>query len=73
MLSKPVEKKKPVTIQMLNLMFDNMFIEGNLKNQRTIYTCLISYAGFLRSEELLHIRRRDIRISDKYVFVFGVQ
>ena len=42
----------------------------NLKNQRTICACLIAYAGFLRSSELLNIRLSDIVIDSSHLSIF---
>ena len=69
-LSNPVVKKEPVTIQMLSNMFDKLFTWGCVKNQRTICACLIAYAGFLRSTELLNIRRGDIVINLSHMSIF---
>ncbi|XP_069114860.1 uncharacterized protein [Argopecten irradians] len=69
-LARPVIKKEPVTIRMLSDMFDFLFMEGNSKNQRIICASLLGYAGFLRSEELLKIKRSDIVIDSTHMRVF---
>lgn len=69
-LARPVIKKEPVTIRMLSDMFDFLFMEGNSKNQRIICASLLGYAGFLRSEELLKIKRSDIVIDSTHMCVF---
>ncbi|ESP03435.1 hypothetical protein LOTGIDRAFT_171372 [Lottia gigantea] len=69
-LSRPIVKKRPVTVQMLTDMYKRLFSFNNLKNQRIIALCLLSYAGFLRSVELLNIKRSDIVINDTYLAIF---
>lgn len=55
---------------MLADMYDRLYSEGNVKNQRVICACLLGYAGFFRSEELLKIRRSDIHIDSMHMSVF---
>lgn len=62
-LARPVINKEPETIKMLSDMFYSLHSEGNVKNQRIICACLVAYAGFLRSEELLKTKRSDILID----------
>lgn len=58
-LARPVNKKQPITPELLTSMFGKLYEPENLFNQRTIAMCLLSYAGFLRSSELLKIERSD--------------
>ena len=69
-LSNCIVKKEPVTVKMLGDMFDRLYEFYNLKSQRTICACLIAYAGFLRSAELLNIRRSDIVIDSSHLSIF---
>ena len=69
-LGKSVRKKEPITIALLSKMYKALFEERNLKNQRTICACLLAYSGFLRSEELLKLRRSDILFHTEYMSVF---
>ena len=69
-LSKCVVKKEPVTVDILLKMFNSLYCEKDMKNQRTICACLLAYAGFLRSDELLKIRRSDIIFHDTYINIF---
>ena len=59
-LSVPKRRKEPIDSDMLRKMYSKFFQEGNLSNQRIICACLIAYAGFLRSSELLNIRCSDV-------------
>ena len=69
-LSRAVVKKEPITIKILNDMYDRLYQYGNLKNQRSICACLLAYAGFLRSEELLKIRRSDLVFENSHLAIF---
>lgn len=69
-LSRPVKKKEPMTIELLTKMYKCLYSEGDVKQQRTICACLLAYAGFLRSSELLNLRRCDILINPVYMSVF---
>lgn len=69
-LSKPVNKKEPMTVDLLQKMYSSMFQTRNVMNQRFICICLISYAGFLRSAEVLKLRRSDICIYSNYMSIF---
>ena len=51
-------------------MYVSLYQEYNIKNQRMICACLLAYAGFLRSEELLRLRPTDIRFNSVYMNVF---
>ena len=62
-LAKPVQKKEPITSELLAKMSHTLYRPGNIKNQRTICACLLGYSGFLRSEELLKLK--TFRYFDK--------
>ena len=51
-------------------MYNTLYSEGNVYNQRTICACLIAYSGFLRSNELLGIKRSDIVIDTSHMSIF---
>ncbi|XP_060076462.1 uncharacterized protein LOC132556091 [Ylistrum balloti] len=69
-LAKPVVKKKPMTVDLLLSMYKSKFSVGNLKNQRIRCACLLAFAGFLRSDELLRIRVCDVMFASAYMSVF---
>ncbi|XP_071131746.1 uncharacterized protein [Mytilus edulis] len=69
-LSVPIKKKEPITPDMLSQMFDRLYCENNLYNQRTISACLLSYSGFLRVSELLNLRTCDIQFFLSHMSVF---
>ncbi|XP_033752191.1 uncharacterized protein LOC117335995 [Pecten maximus] len=70
LLAKPVKKKQAVTISILQNVYDKVFDKNNLYNQRTITMCLLSYAGFMRSAEVLALRRSDIQIRASHMEIF---
>lgn len=69
-LSRPIKKKEPMTIELLTKIYSSLYSEGDVKHQRTICACLLAYAGFLRSAELLKLRRCDISLNPVYMSVF---
>lgn len=69
-LAKPVNKKEPMTVELLQKMYIGLYQERNIMNQRTICICLMSYAGFMRSAEVLHLRRSDIMFFNTYMCIF---
>ncbi|XP_076105607.1 uncharacterized protein LOC143073733 [Mytilus galloprovincialis] len=69
-LSVPIKKKEPITPDMLSQMFDRLYCENNLYNQRTISACLLSYSGFLRVSELLNLKTCNIQFFLSHMSVF---
>ncbi|ESO93409.1 hypothetical protein LOTGIDRAFT_161981 [Lottia gigantea] len=69
-LSKPVQKKSPVTVELLDMIYEKLTECPNLYNLRTICCLLLAFAGFLRSAELLNISRTDIVFHESYKLLF---
>ena len=69
-LATPVEKKEPITPELLSKVYHSIFKDNDLVSQRIICACLIAYSGFLRVSELLHIRRCDIMFHPCYMSIF---
>ena len=69
-LAKRVSKKESISVELLTSMYNSLYSEGNVYNQRTICACLIAYSGFLRSSELLAIKRSDIIIDNTHMSIF---
>jgi integrase len=69
-LSKPIIKKEPVTPDMLCAIYSRLYENGNLKNQRILCAILLSFAGFLRSSELLSIKCSDVKFDIMYMSIF---
>lgn len=47
-LVTPIEKKEPITPDMLLKLYNSVFKENNLMSQRIISSCLLAFAEFLR-------------------------
>ena len=63
MLARPVQKKEPVTAEMLADLVADATKHSSLSNIRLAAACLLSFAGFLRFDELVRLRPIDIGIS----------
>ena len=63
-------KKEPITSDIIEKVYDALYKEDDLYNLRTICAILVAYAGFLRSQELLAIRRSDIIFENCYMSIF---
>ena len=56
MLTKPVKKKEPVTVEMLKAIVDDAERSGSLSDLRLATACLLSFSGFMRAAEVLELR-----------------
>lgn len=63
LLAKPVTKKKPVTVEMLEELVRNVQDSDSLSDLRLATACLLSYAGFFRFNELVNLRPLDCKIE----------
>jgi hypothetical protein len=52
-LVTPIEKKEPITTDMLLKLYNSVFKENNLMLQRIMSSCLLAFAEFLRVSEVL--------------------
>ena len=71
-LSRPSRKKLPITVEHLQCIFKafgghNM---NKLEHLRTMTIAILSFAGFLRFSECIHIRRSDIVIYNTHAKIF---
>ncbi|KAJ8311022.1 hypothetical protein KUTeg_011423, partial [Tegillarca granosa] len=69
-LSKPVDKKEPVTVEILEKLIDKFGDESNLFNLRICVICLLGFSGFLRYDELSNIKMKDISFEQGYIELF---
>ena len=51
-LSKPICKKEPMTIELIQKVYESLITEENAYNMRSICVILVAYACFLRSQEI---------------------
>ena len=70
-LARPVRKKEPMTIEIIRSVYGSLYEKGNAYSLRTLCAILIGYSGFLRSQELLAIKRCDIAYKNPlYVYIY---
>ena len=70
-LGQGSNKKSPVTPDMLKdivLKYSNL--DSDISNLRIATICLIAYSGFLRFDELAHLRYCDVSFSPEYAKLF---
>ena len=46
-LARPVKKKEPVTVEMLEAMVNDAESSGTLSDLRLVTACLLAFSGFL--------------------------
>ena len=68
-MAKPVVRKEPITADIL-FKIVHMFNADNLKDVRLCTMFLISYAAFLRYDELSNLRICDVDLCDSHVKLF---
>ena len=62
-LAKPILKKRPITKEMLVDIVTDANSHPSLANIRLATACLLAFSGFLRFDELIHIRPCDITLD----------
>ena len=61
--AKPVVKKSPVTVEMLEALVEDAQHSGALADLRLATACLLAFAAFLRFKELVTLRPCDIVVQ----------
>ena len=69
-LSKPTQKKEPITADILKAMVQDATDHSTLSNVRLTTACLLAFAGFLWFNELVNIRPCDLSFSDDMLKLF---
>ena len=64
---KQKNKKEPISVV---CMYKRLYRFRHLKNQRIICACLLGFAGFMRSSEILNIQVADIVFDQTFIAVF---
>ena len=64
-MARPVVKKEPATVEMLEAIVDNAEKSGSLSDLRLATASLLGFAGFMRAAEVLELRPCDIVISEE--------
>ena len=67
LLAKPVSKKAPMKVDILQKMVKDAELSGTLSDLRLVTACLLSFAGFLRFDELVKLRPCEISVQDEYM------
>ena len=62
-LARPVQKKEPITKEMLEKLVEDANKNSTLANIRLATACLLAFAGFLRFDELVQLRPCDVEID----------
>ena len=68
-LAKPVVRKEQITLEMLGAMDDDANESGSLSKLRLVTACLLSFAGFLRFDELINLRPCDFAFSQPMLLI----
>ena len=63
-LAKPVVKKEPVTVEMLEAIVADAQQSGTLMDLRLATACVLGFAGFLCFNELVNLKPCNLRIQD---------
>ena len=63
-------KQESISIELLTKMYNALYTDKNVYNQRIICACFIGYSGFLRSNELLSIKRSNIIMYTTHMSIF---
>lgn len=69
-LSKSIQKKEPITADMLKAMVQDATDHSILSNVRLTTACLLAFAGFLQFNKLVNIRPCDLSSSDDMLKLF---
>ena len=70
-LAKPTQRKEPITRLMIQAIVRQYGHDSaSISDLRTAVLCLLSYAGFLRFNETIHIRRSDISFNETFCRIY---
>ncbi|XP_071123825.1 integrase/recombinase xerD homolog [Mytilus edulis] len=67
LLSKPLKRKEPITPTILKNVIAKFDKNDNLPGLRICAMMLIGFSGFLRYDELAHIRSSDLTFNDSHL------
>ena len=69
LLAKPNKRKEPITAEMLKSMVESVGLTPSLTEVRLLAVCLLAFAGFMRCDELVKLRCKDIVYNDEGMVV----
>ena len=64
-LAKPVVKNEPIILEILEAMVDDANKSCSLSDLHLVTACLLSFAGFLRFDEMINLRPCDFQFSQE--------
>ncbi|XP_071171010.1 uncharacterized protein [Mytilus edulis] len=72
-LSRPSNKKEPITAEILSKLVEKFGVSNNLYDIRIVTMCLIGFAGFMRFSELVDspgwVANIDVLVRDRqYIY-----
>ena len=73
MLAKPVVKKEPMTVEMLEAIVRDAEKSGRLRDLRLTTACLLGFSGFLCFDELINLRSCNVVIEANLMRVVVVR
>lgn len=72
-LSKPITKKEPITVDIMKKLYDHFGVSSDLSDLRIYCMFSLAFAGFLRFNELVNIRFADLTFFDSHVQILYSQ
>jgi len=69
-LAKPVKKKEPFTVEMLDSIATEAAGGSSLSDIRLAAACLLAFAGFLRYDEVSSIRPCEIKFEAEHITIY---
>ena len=66
-------KKEPITLEILDAMVHDANKSGSLSDLRLVTACLLSFAGFLRFDEMINLRPCDFTFSEEMLKIHIVR
>lgn len=66
-LSKPITKKEPITVNIMKKLYDHYGISSDLSDLRIYCMFSLAFAGFLRFNELVNIRFADLTLCPPFI------
>ena len=72
-LAKPVVKKEPVTVEMLEAMVRDAEESGTLSDVRLTTACLLAFSGFLRARGLVNLKPYNCTLTSEILKVNNVE
>ena len=67
--AKPVIKKEPLTVNMLERIVEDAQKSGSLSDLRLATACILGFAGFLCFDELIKLRLCEINFSEEMISI----